>query len=201
MAAFSEQDIAARLNDQPSLDLDARQHERLLALNGRVRKAAVLLPLVWEADEWRLLFTRRTDHVQDHKGQVSFPGGASEEADGSPLVTALRETEEEIGIPPGKVRILGRLPEVLTNSDYLVTPVVGAVDWPQPLHPSPDEVSRVFTIPLDWLADGRHREERTFTDRKGEERLVTFFQPYDGEMLWGVSAGITVQFLEALGVG
>ncbi len=117
--------------------------------------AAVLLPLVWWKEGWHLVFTRRTEVVENHKGQVSFPGGGCEVGESTPEQTALREAGEEIGLDPADVRLLGKLNEVLTITRYRVTPVVGVMPWPYAIRPEPAEVERVFTIPLDWLADPR----------------------------------------------
>ena len=195
-----------------AVNLDENTIERLIKVSyqsrepfgnnhysSQARCAAVLLLLVRDNGRWHLLLTRRTETVQDHKGQVSFPGGACEPQDDSLESTALREAFEEIGVRPEDVRLFGRLQPYLTVSHYLVTPVVGTLPWPYPIIPYPQEVSRVFTIPLDWLADPRNHEVRLYS-RSGdmEPRPVIFFRPYDGEMLWGVSAAITVIFLNAL---
>src|SRR5574342_1395009 len=95
----------------------------------RLKCAAVLVPLVWQDDEWHLLFTRRTDKVESHKGQVSFPGGACDDGETTPEQTALREAEEEIGLEPNNVRVLGRLTNLITISHFRVTPGVGIVTW------------------------------------------------------------------------
>jgi 8-oxo-dGTP pyrophosphatase MutT (NUDIX family) len=162
---------------------------------GPARKAAVLIPLASVNDEWHLLFTRRTDLVDHHKGQVSFPGGRVDAEDISPEATALRETREEIGIKPEDIKLLGSLGEYLTVSNYLVTPVIGIIPWPYTFTIHTLEVSRVFTIPLTWLADPLHRQEMV---RNETDRGVIMYLPYDGELLWGVTARITVNFLIAL---
>lgn len=159
--------------------------------------AAVLVPLMQEADGWRLLYTRRTDQVDSHKGQVSFPGGGCDEGDTSLEETALREAEEEVGIEPRSVRILGRLPNMITITSFRVTPVVGVIAWPAVFRIGEREVERVFSIPLDWLADSRNRWELPFPGRRG---TLIAFHPYDGELLWGATARMTVSFLEALGL-
>jgi 8-oxo-dGTP pyrophosphatase MutT (NUDIX family) len=171
----------------------------LQAINGGGRCAAVLIPFVHADDGWHLLFIRRTDTVQDHKGQVAFPGGGCEIIDGDLEGTSLRETEEEIGIPANAICILGRLPSLLTVSDFLVTPIVGTIHWPYPMKISQEEVSRVFSIPLAWLSDPSNREERLYL-RNGEEHMVTFFHPYDGETLWGASAKMVLILLHVLGL-
>jgi 8-oxo-dGTP pyrophosphatase MutT (NUDIX family) len=164
---------------------------------GPVRRAAVLIPLAPVANEWHLLFTRRTDFVDHHKGQVSFPGGRMDSDDESSEATALRETFEEIGVRPEDVQLLGALGEYLTVSNYLVTPIVGIIPWPYTFTIHTPEVERIFTIPLDWLADPIHRQEMV---RKETGRGFITYLPYDGELLWGVTARITVSFLSALGI-
>ena len=163
------------------------------------RQAAVLVPLFRERDGWHVLFTRRTDNVQDHKGQVSFPGGMAEPEDGSLEKTALRETFEEIGIPAKKIRLVGRLDEFETISGYVITPVCAFIDWPVDIHCNLDEVSRVFSIPLAWLAKPEHHSTRQVSIRPGRLDEVLFFDKYDGELLWGITARIMLRFLEILG--
>ncbi len=165
--------------------------------NLSIKCAAVLVPLVRLYDEWHLLFTRRTDRVESHKGQVSFPGGACDEGDQTPEDTALRESQEELGIQPKDVRILGRLTNLLTISSYRVTPVVGVIPWPYVFHVQNVEVARVFTIPIDWLAEGSHKWHFGIP---GTQRQVICYHPYDGELLWGATARITVDLLETLGL-
>ncbi|MDD5369354.1 MAG: CoA pyrophosphatase [Anaerolineaceae bacterium] len=163
------------------------------------REAAVLVPLACLDGSWHLVYTVRTDFVQDHKGQVAFPGGATESEDVDRAATALREAWEEIGILPAHVQILGYLDNLTTISGYLITPVVGVIPWPYCFRASPDEVKRVFTIPLQWLADSSHREERAFVGATtGLPRKAIFFSDYEGETLWGITARITVILLEVL---
>src|SRR5512135_765443 len=125
----------------------------------RLKCAAVLVPLLWQNDQWNLLFTRRTDHVESHKGQVSFPGGGCDEGETTPEETALREAWEEIGLDPRRVRILGRLANMITVTSFHVTPVVGVIEWPAVFMVGQHEVERIFTIPMRWLADPANRWE------------------------------------------
>lgn len=190
---LSEAEIMFRLktaqhpsfHEQPFPNFDSRP----------ARPAAVLIPLTRVDDEWHLLFTRRTDTVEHHKGQVSFPGGASDPEDTSPEDTALREAQEEIGLQRGDVRLLGRMGEMLTITNFLVTPVVGVFPWPYTFKVHTVEVARVFTMPLFWLADSKNRME--FVRRETGRSLIAYL-PYDGELLWGATARMTVEFLRAL---
>jgi 8-oxo-dGTP pyrophosphatase MutT (NUDIX family) len=163
--------------------------------------AAVLLPLVRWQDEWHLVFTRRTEAVEHHKGQVSFPGGGCELGESTPEQTALREAGEEIGLVAADVHILGRLNEVLTITHYRVTPVVGVMPWPYAIRPEPAEVERVFTIPLGWLSKRENWEQRSLTpDGVRRPFQVIYYLPCDGEVLWGASAKMTHNFLSVLGL-
>ena len=165
---------------------------------GPVRRAAVLVPLVFIVDEWHILFTRRTNSVDHHKGQVSFPGGRTDPEDKSQVATALRETYEEIGVKAADIQVLGSLGEYLTVSNYLVTPVVGILPWPYTFNIHTLEVERIFTIPLNWLADPNHHQEMV---RQETGRGFIAYLPYEGELLWGITARITVNFLAVLGIG
>ncbi|HXD09712.1 MAG TPA: CoA pyrophosphatase [Anaerolineales bacterium] len=190
---ISEQLQAAIQSAGPSSDGYA---EIDLTDETRLKCAAVLVPLVWENDEWHLLFTRRTDRVESHKGQVSFPGGACDEGETTPEETALREAEEEIGLNPHDVKILGRLANMITISQFRVTPVVGVIKWPTVFRLGEHEVARVFTIPLGWLANSSNRWQ---FHMRGRKRSLIAYHPYDGELLWGATARMTVDFLQVLG--
>ena len=170
------------------IDLSDGQH---------LKCAAVLVPLVWQDQEWHLLFTRRTDRVESHKGQVSFPGGACDEGETTPEQTALREAEEEIGLTPSEIKVLGRLTNLITITYFRVTPVVGVIKWPAVFRVGEHEVARIFTIPLGWLANPSNRWQ---FDRPGTNLSLIAYHPYDGELLWGATARITVDFLKVLGL-
>ena len=159
--------------------------------------AAVLVPLVFFQEEWHVLYTRRTDRVESHKGQVSFPGGACDEGETTPDETALREADEEIGIRPSDVKVIGKLSRMVTISKFRVTPVVGVVPFPYAFKTSGAEVARVFTMPLLWLANRNNYWEFSVP---GSERSVIVYHPYDGELLWGATARMTVNFLKLLGL-
>jgi 8-oxo-dGTP pyrophosphatase MutT (NUDIX family) len=163
----------------------------------RLKCAAVLIPLVWYDEEWHLLFTRRTDTVESHKGQVSFPGGACDEGETTPEQTALREANEEIGLNPNDIRVLGRLSNLITITYFRVTPVIGVVKWPNVFRVGEHEVARIFTIPLLWLANPSNRWQ---FEMLGRARSLIAYHPYDGELLWGATARMTVDFLTVLGL-
>jgi 8-oxo-dGTP pyrophosphatase MutT (NUDIX family) len=116
--------------DIASLLIQNQAVSSLTCHEANLRRAAVLVPFLWLHEQWHLLFTRRTDTVQSHKGQVSFPGGAADAEDSSPEHTAVRETHEEIGLQPQDITILGRLQDLPTVTNYLVTPVVAHIPWP-----------------------------------------------------------------------
>jgi 8-oxo-dGTP pyrophosphatase MutT (NUDIX family) len=195
---LTEHEISQRLQeaikDDPSSDGFS---EVELSAEVRLKCAAVLIPLVWYDDEWHLLFTRRTDIVESHKGQVSFPGGACDEGETTPEQTALREAEEEIGILPREVRVLGRLSNLITITYFRVTPVVGVVKWPAVFRVGAQEVARIFTMPLAWLANPTNRWQ---FEIPGTDRSLIAYHPYDGELLWGATARMTVDFLTVLGL-
>jgi 8-oxo-dGTP pyrophosphatase MutT (NUDIX family) len=162
--------------------------------------SAVLLPLFQTNGSWHLLFIRRTAVSGDaHSGQVAFPGGRPAPGEARPEVTALRETQEEIGLNPQEVGIIGYLKQTHTMTNYIIFPVVGIIPYPHQLHPSPIEVCRVFTIPLEWLAEPCNYDQNYYTLPATNIKIpVIYFKPYDGEILWGASARITIDFLETL---
>jgi 8-oxo-dGTP pyrophosphatase MutT (NUDIX family) len=163
------------------------------------RLAAVLIPLFNEDDVWKVLFTRRTDHLDSHQGQVAFPGGAVDPQDRGPEAAALRETEEEIGIPASEIKTFGRLDSLLTVTQFQIVPIVGQIPWPTELTVNKMEVARVFSVPLDWLRDERNVEARLREFPPGGRPVkVFYFKPYDGEVIWGATARLTLNFLDVL---
>jgi 8-oxo-dGTP pyrophosphatase MutT (NUDIX family) len=167
---------------------------------GSTMRAAVLVPLIVINRSWHLLFIRRAENAHDaHSGQVAFPGGRYELDDPNLESTALREAREELGLPSEEVRLLGTLRDHYSVTNYRITPVVGRIPWPYPLQIDPLEVSRWFTIPVDWLANPANRELRAWRLSADNPALpVIYFRDYDGETLWGATARITVELIESL---
>ena len=187
--------IVERLANLPPLeelltadDLE-KQHE---ASQQALKPAAVLLLVVNQPLEPTVVFTQRTAHLSDHAGQISLPGGRCDAGDCTPERTALREAEEELGIPSDRVHILGRLPEYRTSTGFSVTPVVGWAEPPLIYRPDPHEVADVFEVPLAFLLDERnHRYESAFF--KGRVRHY-WAMPYGERFIWGATAGMLVTF-------
>lgn len=160
-------------------------------------KASVLLPVILR-DEPVLLFTRRTETLARHSGQVSFPGGRSEERDLSPVETALRETFEETGIAPNFVTVAGYLDRYLTGTGFDIQPVVGVLADGFALVPDPREVAQIFEVPLAFLLDpvNRRRESREIAGRQRSFYAFT----YKEHEIWGATAAIVVNLAQRLNV-
>ncbi|PKN97185.1 MAG: CoA pyrophosphatase [Chloroflexi bacterium HGW-Chloroflexi-4] len=161
-----------------------------------VNAAAVLILFVNVSDEWNIVYTRRTNNVRTHQGEVSFPGGAYEPEDASMVSTALRETYEEIGIKPECIRILGGLDPVRTISNFTVYPYVGILECEPTFLINFNEVERVFMIPLKWLTDPLNFYEQDHLVEQQFIRRVVHYNDFEGEHLWGLTARITQQLLE-----
>ena len=159
-------------------------------------KAAVLVPIVTHDHGLTVLLTRRTDHLHDHAGQVSFPGGRLEAADRDSEDAALRETEEEIGLDRSHIRTVGRLDTYVTRTGFEVTPLVGLVAPPFALAPDDFEVAEVFEVPLTFFLDPSNRQVQSQI-YQGVERFF-FAYPYGDYFIWGATAGMLVNLTELL---
>ncbi|MBS0308863.1 MAG: CoA pyrophosphatase [Proteobacteria bacterium] len=152
--------------------------------------ASVLMPVVAREEGLTLLLTQRTDHLHDHAGQISLPGGRVEADDASSIDTALRETEEEVGLQRCHVEVIGTLPDYLTGTGYRVTPVVALVQPPFELHADPFEVAEIFEVPLAFLMDGAHHQRRAAEFPNGIGRRTFYAMPYQDHFIWGATAGM-----------
>jgi 8-oxo-dGTP pyrophosphatase MutT (NUDIX family) len=150
--------------------------------------AAVLIPLIMYENELKILLTQRTAHLHDHPGQISFPGGRSDPQDSSAIDTALREAEEEIGLPASRVEVLGSLPHYLTITGYQVTPVVSLVDAGHVYEPDEFEVADIFEVPMEYLMNPHHHEQRMWQSPQGYRRF--YAMPYENKFIWGATAGM-----------
>ncbi len=159
--------------------------------------AAVLVALVARPDGWHVLLTRRTEHLRDHAGQISFPGGRSEPEDADAAATALREAEEEVGLPPGQVQVLGSLPVYTTVTHFVVTPVVAVVQPPMALALDAFEVAEAFEVPLQFLMTPAHHRRHVFEFDGLERQFLSM--PWRGPgadgvareyFIWGATAAM-----------
>lgn len=176
---------------QPPFWLPETMAEHLLRGAGApVSPASVLLPLVMRETGMTMLFTLRTAHLSNHGGQISFPGGRAERMDVSAIDTALRETQEEVGLDRRHVEVLGVLPEYLTGTGYQVTPVVALVHPPFQLHADPGEVAEIFEVPLAFLMNGQHHQRRSAEFPNGRGRRSFYAIPYERFFIWGATAGM-----------
>jgi len=161
-----------------------------------VTPAAVLVPIVAHADGLTVLFTKRTASLRSHSGQVSFPGGRAEPGDADAEHTALREVEEEIGLPARRIEVLGRLPEYFTRTGFRVTPVVGVIQPPLELVPDAREVDEVFEVPLAFILDPANHQRAS---RELNGRSVGYYLiEHNGRTIWGATAGMLINLYRML---
>ncbi len=168
--------------------LSARAPKSLQLPGDGWREAAVLVPLFTRDGVPHVLFTQRPESLRQHAGQIAFPGGARDPEDLTPLHTALRETHEELGIPPEQVQVLGMLDEIATITHFRVAPFVGVIPPAFPYVPSPDEVASVLEVPLPSLLDPARR--RTERRRIFDRDLDVYFYEHGPHTIWGATAHI-----------
>ena len=164
--------------------------DETLLRHPRMTAASVLIALVLRPEGLSMLLTQRTAHLTDHAGQISFPGGRAEDYDASAVETALRETEEEIGLDRRHIEIIGTLPDYVTGTGYKVTPVVGLVTPPFALTPDENEVAEIFEVPLAFLMDGANHQRLSFEMPEGAGRRSFYAMPYERFFIWGATAGM-----------
>jgi 8-oxo-dGTP pyrophosphatase MutT (NUDIX family) len=200
---FTAGDLRRRLRrdgpDQPVPDLGdhvLNPELRQLMDGASIRDAAVLVPVVDRADGATLLFTTRAAALRKHAGQIAFPGGSVDPTDASPEAAAIRESFEEIGLAPGFIETVGRLPRYSTTTGFRITPVIAVVRPGFELMPNPAEVADVFEVPLAFLMDAANhqRESRVWN---GRERFF-YVIPFGERYIWGITAGIVRTLFERL---
>ena len=176
------------------MDLDRVAAHEPITVDGEEREAAIVVPVIPRSDGEAILFTKRADHLTDHPGQMAFPGGGREPEDADLLATALREANEEVGLDPKAVHIVGRLDDISTVTHYSVRPFVGRIPDREYL-PSDEEVAEVVPLSVAALTDlDNYESEHREHPRYGEVRLHFFY--VDGYTVWGATAQMLVQLLE-----
>lgn len=191
--------IAGRLTSQALIDFFENYHPDPEDIRGDHdlnsfrpqpdnREAAVLVGLVKRENGLHLLLTQRTDHLTHHPGQISFPGGHTEEEDETAVHAALRETEEEVGLPRDYIQVIGRLNDYVTRTGFRVTPIVALIDAPYPTDPDDHEVAEVFEVPLAFLMD-KENHQKCSRVLLGKKRYF-WAMPYQDYFIWGATAGM-----------
>lgn len=160
-----------------------------------LKQAAILLPLAIHDRDIVMVYTRRTDDLAQHAGQVSFPGGIRESFDNTPIDTALRETQEEIGLDPKNVEILGRMPSYPSATGFCVFPVIGYIQSLNGIKENSQEVKRLLCVPFEWLKEKNNSYQADYKTSRGEIHRLWFFKEFDGEIIWGLTAQITLDFI------
>jgi 8-oxo-dGTP pyrophosphatase MutT (NUDIX family) len=167
-----------------------KSDESLYSRRAEPTPASVLIPLVLREAGLSMLLTQRTAHLTDHAGQISFPGGRAEDYDTSAIDTALRETEEEIGLARRHVEVIGCLPDYVTGTGYRVTPVVALVQPPFELTPDSNEVAEIFEVPLAFLMDAANHRRLSFDLPDGAGKRSFYAMPFERFFIWGATAGM-----------
>ncbi len=171
------------------------EDQKRVTLPPDVKTASVLVPLAVHDEELVVLFTHRSYHLNSHSGQVSFPGGMKEDWDSDAATTALRETEEEIGIKPKKIEILGRMKFLKSHTGLIIYPFVGFIQDLNGLQKNLDEVERIFCISYAWLSSPKNLFQEDYLRPGGEIHKVWTFKEYEGEKIWGITAEIARQLV------
>ena len=185
------------LADWRVLGIDAERSRRLVEHFPRNPvPAAVLVPLVDRPEGLSVLLTQRASQLARHAAQIAFPGGRLEPDDPDIASAALREAQEEIGLDPGRVRVFGYLPEHVVISGFRVTPVLGIVAPPFSLELNPAEVAGVFEVPVNHVLDSANHQARM--RRVGNEELLLYDIPWQGQNIWGATAGMLLTFVHML---
>ena len=182
--------LRRRFANPPDWQQEIVDEPRLFLPGKSYTDASVLIAIVQREAGLNVLLTRRTAHLTEHAGQISFPGGRVDPGDSSAVDTALREASEEIGLDREHVEVLGLLPEYYTGTGYRVTPVVSVIQSPLLLQAQASEVAEIFEVPFDFLMDGRSHQRRSAAFRQGWDRRTFYTMPYRQYFIWGATAGM-----------
>jgi 8-oxo-dGTP pyrophosphatase MutT (NUDIX family) len=193
---FTREEFARRLARPAPAPAAEDRHLFGLPQGATATEAAVMLLLVHREEIVSVLFTQRTAHLSDHAGQISFPGGRVEPEDPSREVTALRETEEEIGLARDRIEVLGRLPLYEVPSGFRITPVVGWIDAPLALQLDAFEVAEVFEVPVGHFLRPENYVRRAYHFRGRHRHYMAV--PYEGHYIWGATAGMLYTFCRSM---
>jgi 8-oxo-dGTP pyrophosphatase MutT (NUDIX family) len=170
--------------------------ERRMIEQPSLARAAVLVPLFQKGETCHIVFTKRSDNVRYHKGEISFPGGVVDEKDGELQRTALREAFEEIGLKESDVQIIGGLDDIITVTQFIVTPFVGFFPYPYSFKLSPAEIAELIEVPISALLDEDCFSQREIIRGTGKE--VVYAYQYENHIIWGATARILKQFLDLI---
>jgi 8-oxo-dGTP pyrophosphatase MutT (NUDIX family) len=175
--------------------LNTRPKKRII--NKKLKESAVLVPIFEKDGEINILFTKRSEKLAQHKGQISFPGGVRNEADTTLLDTALRESCEEIGLDPADAELLGELDDTpTTTTGFIISPYVALIPHPYTFIPNPNEITEIFSISVsDLLKKATIRQELQTT---GGESLIEYYYECNGRLIWGATARILKQLLDMI---
>ena len=185
------------LTDWRVLGIDAERSARLVRHFPKDPvPAAVLVPLVDRPTGMTVLLTQRASQLARHAAQIAFPGGRVDDTDADVASAALREAQEEIGLEPARVQVFGYLPDHVVISGFRVTPVLGLVTPPFSLELNPHEVAGVFEVPLDHVLDSANHKARL--RKVGDEEMLLYDIPWQGQNIWGATAGMLLTFVRML---
>jgi 8-oxo-dGTP pyrophosphatase MutT (NUDIX family) len=173
-----------------------KDRKKNLIADWDMKPSSVLVPLFIKEGEYHLLFTKRTEHLRNHPGQISFPGGRWDETDGSLLETALREVEEELGLDRDHITILGELDDMITSTQYRITPFVASIPYPYEFRLNSYEIERLIEVPVRTLLDPSLQEVRIRTFFKTDVKV--YYYHIGPDPIWGATARIVKHFLEVI---
>ncbi len=178
------------------LQLESHQHENKSSFSGNLTPSSVIVLIIQTESAYKILFNKRTYNVQDHKGEISFPGGRKDKSDQDLLSTALREFEEEMGVASTNIDIIGKLSDVVTSSNYLITPYVGTTSSKLHFSPNPKEVELIIQIPIQELTNHENLRNEVRVANNKPNKYTCYV--YQGNFIWGATARILTELLKLI---